>query len=123
MPDVRGLVGIDAGVLNDDPAKRVVHPARFTAGFGTQVLPKRPAIEKRVQVAAAGHLHACYPGDRRQRAGNFLRDLPRRLLQPLGQFKTYRRSRFAEFQLRRPLQRDAVLAAILLPNVRAERFS
>ena len=123
VPDVRGLVGIDAGVLDDDPAERWVHAARRAAGFGTQVLPKRPAIEKRVQVAATGHLHACNARYRRQRARDFLRDLPRRFLQPLSQLKAHRRSRFAEFQLRRPLQRDVDLAAVLLPYVRAERFS
>src|SRR6266705_622797 len=77
--------------------------------FLLRTIPKRPAIKIRIQVPATCHLHFRDPLNLPQTVRNLLRNLPRRPLQPLRQFKTHWRSRLSHLNLRRPFQHNRPL--------------
>ena len=94
MPDVRGFIGIDVGVLD-----HVLGLAGLLAGcagfrtasdsgvrrFGESRLKKCRAIEEEIDVPRAGQFHARHSGNRRKFGGNLLRDLARCAAEALGQ--------------------------------------
>src|SRR5271168_530021 len=103
VADVRGLVRVDAGVLDDNfPARR----GRRGRGIfcAAYVFPKRWAIKKGIQVARAGDFQAFYTLDFSKTVGNFLRENARSFFQAFRQFKAHGGSGFAHFDLRWPLE-------------------
>ena len=113
MPDVRGFIGIDVGVLDN-----ALGLAGLLAGcasvrtasesgvrrFGESRLKKCRAIEEEIDVPRAGQFHARHSGNRRKFGGDLLRDLARCAAQALGQFEGNRRGHFAQGHIRRPLR-------------------
>ncbi len=90
--------------------------------FPSHTLPKLSPVEIRIQVPPARNLHPRDPLDPPQTIRNLLRNQPRRLLQPLRQFKTHRGSRLTHLNLRRPLQHNRQLHAIFLADVSRQRL-
>jgi len=100
-PMCAALFRIDARMLDDDFSVLLcvlcvsalsslsVLPRRFPL----LLPPKCRAVEKRIQIPATRHFNLGNPVDPAQTVRNLLRNLSRRLLQPLRQFKTHRRSR------------------------------
>src|SRR6266700_135911 len=168
VPDVRRLVWIDAGVLDNHLARPRFAPSAFLSSsallcalsvsalsflllflffflffflssffvpsfatrhsplatfFLLRTIPKRPAIKIRIQVPATCHPHFRDPLTLPQTVRNLLRNLPRRPLQPLRQFKTHWRSRLSHLNLRRPLQHNRQLHAIFLANMPPQRLA
>ncbi len=106
MADMRGFVGIDAGVFDDDFA-RPLRGRRCLSrrGFPQRFPPERGAIEERVQVAGSGNFHSRDTFDGADFGGDFLSNLPRRTLELLGKLETHGRSNFAHLQTRRARNR------------------
>src|SRR5882762_3269062 len=131
VADVRRLVRIDARMLDDDFSvllcvlcvSALSSLSVLLAVFLSYSLPKCRAVEKRIQIPATRHFNLGNPVDPAQTVRNLLRNLSRRLLQPLRQFKTHRRSRLPHLNLRRPLQHDRQLHAIFLANVPRQRLA
>ncbi len=102
MPDVRGLVRIDARVFDQAEA--------FAADAGVLIrsdtLRRRRAVELHIQIARAGDLHARHTVDLRQLGLQLLRNRARRLLEPLGKLKRDRQRHLAKLELRRQLNRE-----------------
>src|SRR5262249_41844400 len=108
--------------LNDDFARD------FCVNLGTTMFPreerkKRHSVEKRIEITGARNVNTRDTFDRWKRTSNFLGNLPRSFLQPLGQFKAYRRRGLAHFQFGRALQHNGEFDAVLFFNVRGERFA
>ena len=104
VADVRGLVGIDGGVLDERVHVACGGVALSTCGS----LRARGAIQVRVDVSCAGDFKR---GEARQRAKlghNLLRDCTGRLAQRARQLQRDGRGQFAEFQLRRNLDRNTI---------------
>ena len=103
VADMRGLVGIDIGVLDDDlPGGRIaLRAAGLRAGRAV-----RRAVEADVDVAVAGDFHRGDAFDRADFRNQFLRDLLRGLLQLLGKLKGDRHGQFAEIGLLGLFDRD-----------------
>ena len=99
MPDVRGFIGVDVGVLD--------HAFRLAGGGFSRRAPSGPrgfrkrrrekcrAIEEEIDVARAREFRAGHSGNRREFRGDLLRNLPRSAPQPLGQLEGHRRGHFA----------------------------
>jgi len=123
VADVGGLVGIDAGVLDDGFGRIGRGRDRFLAGLGAGSDEKGWAVEKGVQVAAAGNFDAGDPFDGRERVGDFLREHARGFFQALGELEADRRGGFAHDELGRARgdHRDVGLVAFV--DVVNERFS
>src|SRR5947208_5266197 len=106
MPDVRGLVGIDAGVLDEDfgggsrnsgvgsrdvdsrfptPDSRL--PTR-TGPQAKQIGGKRGAVKVKVDVARSGNAHALDALDRQQPSGKLFGNLTWGLTKLFGQLET-----------------------------------
>ena len=110
VADMRGLVGIDAGVLDDDLGGIGRRHGRLPSRFFARGPEKIGAVEKRVQVAASGDFDPRDAFDRLQRIRDLLRQRPRRLFQPLGQLE---RQRVAELERRRIVERRELAARSL----------
>ena len=95
----------------------------FAAGLFARGAEKCRAVEKHVQVAAAGHFHARDAGNLLQRIRDFLRERARRFFQPLGQLEAERRGHFAHGELRRALGDDGHVRLVALVDVVAQRFA
>src|SRR6266446_5577554 len=76
-----------------------------------------------ITTSATRDRHPSDPLNLAQTVRNLLRNLPRRLLQPLRQFKTYWRSCLSHLNLWRPLQNDRQLHAIFLADVPSQRLA
>jgi len=75
VADVRGFVGIDAGVLNNDLSGYLCgRKWRVTSGEWRDRSPKSGAIEVRVELSRTGNLHAHDTFDLAQTVGNLLRN-------------------------------------------------
>jgi hypothetical protein len=83
VADVRRLVRVDGGVLDDDFFVRVFR-GRLEAALQPRFQPLG-SIEKEVDVAVRGRFDARNAVDLPERPRKFLRDGPRRLAQPTGQ--------------------------------------
>ncbi len=124
---MRGLIGIDAGVL-DNCFGRICFAAwaaccpRAAALF-TGAPKKRGTVKKYVQVSAARHFHTGHSRNSRQRIGNFLREISRGLFQAFRQFKAERRGGFAHGKLGRALGNNGNVRFVPLMNVVAQRFA
>ncbi len=110
MPDVCGLVGIDAGVLHQYVA--TCGGANFSgicdgANAGC-------AIEPRVDVARARGFESGETLYRTQRRDDLLRDDLGRLAERASQLQSDRRGQFAELQVRRNLQRNVLRFEVVL---------
>jgi hypothetical protein len=80
VADVRGLVGIDVGVL-DDAFPRIGGCRRGRrSGLSEASREERRARQIKIHIPAAGDLDALDAFDGQKLRGNFLRDLPRRRL-------------------------------------------
>ena len=103
MPDVRGLVGIDAGVLDQNLALGSI-------GLGLVVSQQcgrhLGALDAGVDVSGAGDLEILETVYRADAADNLFGDLARRLAQLLGEFKGQRQCVLAELYLRRLFNDD-----------------
>ncbi len=80
---MRGLVGIDRRMFD----QRMQTYGWFDAHIPSDREHGYFAIESRIDVACAGHLKACEPGQRRQRGNEFFRNPARGLLKSLRKFK------------------------------------
>jgi len=101
VPDVRGLVRIDVGVLDDHARagrlRRLHHRLHVRRR-------ERAAIEAEVEVARALHGHGGYEQRQLEPVGQRFRDLARLALQHLRQLERERRGEIAHVQFRRRLQ-------------------
>jgi hypothetical protein len=110
VPDVRCLVGIDAGVLHQ--------PESLAANLRVLVARNRlhrcHAVQPDVQVPRARDLHRCHARQRRGIAGNqrvqlrgqLRRNQSRSLAQPLGQLERHRQRQLAQCNIRRLLHSE-----------------
>ena len=105
VSDVRRLVGIDAGVLDQ---RMQWLRRRGNLGADGIARDQRGAIQTRVDVSGAGHLKRRESGNGTERRDNLLGDLARGLAQLAGQLEGERRGVFAESQLRRLLEHDGL---------------
>ena len=117
MADMRRLVGVDIGVLDDDLLARAGRASGFAAQQRRRV---RAAVEADVEIPVAGHFHGGDARDgadfRHQLGGDF----PRRLAQLFGELEGRRHGHFAEIALPRLLDRDRQIDAVADLNVRVE---
>src|SRR5215467_483522 len=81
VADVGSLVGIDAGVLDDDFFRA---EGRLGGLSRVKYAPERAAIKEDVEIAGAGDFDACDTRWKRKAGCDFLSDLARRTLQLLG---------------------------------------
>ena len=105
VADVRRLVRIDGGVLDD----RLLRPRGRRRQRARQAEPgqeKGRAIEKHVEVAVGRGVDTGHTGDRPQGARQFLRDRARCLAQPARQVEGHRRSQIAERAVGRVFDRN-----------------
>ena len=118
VADVRRLVGIDVGVLDDD-----LFAGRLR---GSSLSPRKQggavgaAVEPHVDVAVAGHLHGRDARDGADLVGQFGGDLLRRLAQLLGELERGGHGHFAEIALPRLLDGEGQIDAVARLNVRTE---
>ncbi len=120
VADVRGLIGIDGGVLDDSFAALGDLHGHLSGGERCE---EGRAIKEGVDIAAAGHFPAGHAFDRTYFRDDLLRDLPRRTLQSLGEFKAHWRSHLAHFDFGRLAGDDGDLRAVLLLDESAQRFA
>ena len=109
MSDVRGLVGIDAGVLDQRMTldAQVLHRDMATGGAGNRVCGCR-AVQPRIDVPGTGDLKSRKAFQPTQRRHNLLRNDLRRLAQLARQLKGNGRRQLAKLQIRRSLQRNGL---------------
>ena len=120
---MRGLVGIDAGVLDHCFRRVGARKGRGLARFFARVAKKRGAVEEQIQVATAGDFDARDALGRLERIGDFLRQGAGRFFQALGQLEADGRGDFAHGELRRTLGHDRDIGLVALVNVVAQRFA
>src|SRR3989441_13091151 len=127
---MRRFVGIDAGVLDDDlffvmRDRGAVDLLRRCAALRLFLYahPEKPSVEMRVEIASPRDFDPRDAFDRAKILGDFLGDLPRSALQPLGQLETHRRSQFAQVEFWRFLQRNLERDAVAFPDVASEGFA
>ena len=120
VSDVRGLVGINAGMFDDDFLMPAV---RWSLRAALRALPECSSVEVCIQVTAARHFHARDSFDLCQTGSNVLGNLTRCFFESLRQLKAHRGRRLAHFELRRTLQHNLERHSILLPYVRRQRFA
>src|ERR1700751_1042461 len=120
MPDMCGFVGIDAGMLDDNPARNLASNYRLDVLLPCKCIPKGGAVKESVQIAATGHLHARNAINFRKRVGDFLRDGPRSLFQALCEFEPHRGSGFAKLEFRRSPQDNGDIDAVFLADMSGE---
>src|SRR5260370_10823500 len=85
--------------------------------------PECAPIKIRIQHPPARHCESGNPLVPAQPKRNLLRNLPRRPLQPLRQFKTHRPSRLPHLNLRRSLEHNRQRHPIFLANVPGQRLA
>jgi hypothetical protein len=103
MADVRRLVGIDIGVLDDDlfaGAGRRIQPA------GEQCSRVRRAVQANINVAIARHFHGGHAGDGADFLHQLRRNFARRLAQLFGELESRGHGHIAEVALARLLDGD-----------------
>ena len=105
MPDVRGLVGIDAGVLDQNFARRDVSPCGSLIG-DTARRPARRDSTRALMYPAPGDFELLEALDRRRCRDNLFGDFARRLAKFLRQFKCERQRELAQLHFRRLLDHD-----------------
>ena len=76
VPDVRGLVRIDAGVFDDRLRRAGTGRNRFSSGMLGRAFEKRCAVQVRVQISATGNFQSRNSFDRCDGIGNLLRQQP-----------------------------------------------
>ncbi len=116
MADMRGLVRVDIGVLDD-------HLSR--AGSGVALEFERgaavgAAVEAHVDVAVSGNLESANAGNRTDLRNQLRGDGPRRLPQLFGKLKGHRHGQFAEVRLPRLFEQHRRIDAMPLPHVSGE---
>jgi hypothetical protein len=111
VADVRGLVGIDAGVLDKRMQARTWPRQGLLRGNHAHACR---AVEARIDVAGAGDFKAGEAFERAQRGDNLLRDDLGRLAQLAGQLEGDGRGQLAELQVGRNLQRNGFKLKIVL---------
>ncbi len=102
MPDVRRLVRIDIGVLDNDFARRFGLLLRSTA---QQTRGIKPAIQPDINIPVARYLQARYTRNALNIGCQFFGNLLRRTLQLARQLKSHRNRQFPKRTLFRLLQR------------------
>ena len=102
VADVRRFVRIDRRVLDD----RLGGRRRGRRGGRQPIEQKTAPFEEEVQIAVGRGRHARDAFERAERAGDFLRNRPRRLPQPPRQLEGDRRAKIAEFAVWRVIEDD-----------------
>jgi hypothetical protein len=116
VSDVGGLVGVDAGVL-DDHAPRHGRGGRVPAQRGRELASERGPVQGQVQVASTRHLRTGDAGRTRDLGGERRRDLAGRSPQRLGQLERRREREVPELQPGRVLEGQVrQLCRPLLPD-------
>jgi hypothetical protein len=93
MTDVRGLVGVDIGVFDDDLAARRRLRSRLIL---QHLAPIRAALKANVDVAVAGDLQRAHARNRAHLGHKLIRDGARRLLQLPRKLESHRNGQFTE---------------------------
>ena len=106
VADVRGLVRVDARVLDDHVARATLRRPPIDERL-VQVRGDLATLEEQVEVAAARHLGPHHVTRRAQLAGEQLRDLAGLSAQRLGQVERGRQGQVPELHPGRILERDA----------------
>src|ERR1700730_14687637 len=115
---MRGLVGIDTCMLDDDLAR--VLRGYGIGNFSLHITPEYCAFEISIQVSSAGNFNFGNSFDGAEPGYDLLRNLPWRSLQSLRQFKTHRRSYLAHLDFRRAFCDDGYVQTIFLTDVCAQ---
>ena len=110
MPDVRRLVGIDVGVLDDDLC-RLSQPSSAAVGAAVPAHKSR-ASKRMLMYPLPATSSAATPGIEPSSGRQFRGDLARRLLQLFGQLEGGRHRQFAEVALLGLLDGDGKIDAI-----------
>ena len=117
VADVRRLVGIDVGVLDDD----LFAGGRRGCGIAAQERSAiRAAVEPDIDVAVAGHFERGDAWDRADLLDQLRGDLLGRLPELFGELECNRHGHLAELSLPRLLDGDRNLDAVADQNVGAE---
>src|SRR5665213_2033090 len=118
VSNVRGLVGIDAGMLHQRMKSRRGTRRSLSASHSA---PSSSSIEPRVDVSGACYVKPGKPGEFAKCTDNLLGNHLGRLAQFAGQFKCNRARQLAKLQVRRNLQRNVFdVEIVLLLQYRAE---
>src|SRR5271157_4099401 len=125
MPDMRGLVGIDAGVLDENLASHIRRAlcgvvSYGEGGFGGECAGSLSAGESGVDVPGTGNLELCESFGKRHLRDDLFRNLARRLPKLLGEFKWKRHGELAHLDLRRLVDGNVCQVDLVPP---AEKFS
>ena len=104
MPDVRRLVGIDAGVLDQNFAADVGSAFTGVAGHFGRLAARQSArshvpLQARIDITRARDFQLLESLGQRQRGHNLLGNLARRFAQALRQFKRERQGELAHLHL------------------------
>ena len=117
MADMRGLVGVDVGVLDDDLLARALRPGGFAAQQTRRV---RAAVQADVDVPVAGHFHGRDAGNGADFLDQLRGNFPRRLAKLFGELEGRGHGHFAEVALPRLLDGHREIDAVTDLYVRVE---
>jgi hypothetical protein len=121
MPDVRGFIGIDAGVFDDHLSGYFCWGKwRVASGEWRDRIPKCGAVEVCVQVSRTGDLDSRNAINLAETIGNFLCNLPGGFFQALGQLEADGRRGFPHFDLGRAIENDIHGDTVVLLDVASE---
>jgi hypothetical protein len=102
VTDVRRLVGIDGGVLDDRFGRRRCG----WRGGGEAIEQETSPLEEEIQISVGRRCHPGNPFERAEGTGDFLCNRPRCLAQPAGELEGNRRPEVAKLAIGRVLEDD-----------------
>ncbi len=117
MADVRGLVGIDVGVLDHDLALASIRLGRGTIRTLQRAAKKLRAVEIGVQIARSSDFQPGNPRHRAHRGSDFLGKLPWHALQKFSEFETHWRRQLTHRQTGGPCGGHIGLGAVPTGNI------
>ncbi len=117
MADVRRLVRIDVGVFHDAFGRIRTSERRISRRSRHRGRKKCRARKIQIDVTRSSNFQSRDAFNGRQFRSNFLRDLPRRSLQALGQLEADGRCDFSHLNAGRPLSDNGYILAVALADM------